>query len=364
MTSRPYVETVVFLGGISADVRMWVNRHPDENHPEVLATEGSFGPGGRAASAAVGAVRLGRRFVDLVGCVGDDMLGNVIVQSLKSEGVSVRLVDRMDSVQTGLRQVTLDGNGRRHSVEAPNANWHVGESQARRAESTILGADLLFATLEVPIDTVRRVVKTASARKLPVLLNAVPVSTATDIPLLSPTATGRSAAPAPAKAGGFASGAMVDEELLSLVDVLLLSWQGAQELAGSADDAGAMGVQLARRLLDKGAKAVVITLGEHGSLVATGGRHALVEPYAVRSIDLTGAGDAYAAALAVGLTDESRGQYRWEHLLRAARFASAAAAVSTTRLGGQSSLPTRDDVERLLTTQPTPAEMPGHVSTF
>lgn len=326
MTSRPYVDTLVFLGGISVDVRAWVTEQPDGDNPVTWGIEGSLGPGGRAAVAAAGAVKLGRRFVDLVGCVGDDLLGDSIVHSLKDSGVSVRLVDRVKGTATGLQQVAIDSKGDRRMVGVPAANWHTGEAQVRRADSTIFGADLLFATLEVPLDTVSRVVSVACSRGVPVLLNATPI----------PTPSGED---------------VLDDSLLRNVDVLLTNWSAAQRMAEMPDASGPVGLELGRRLLKLGPKAVVITLGEHGSMVAVRGKHALVEPVAAHAVDTTGAGDAYAAALAVGLTAQSRGNYRWEYLLQAARFASAAAAASVTRVGGLASLPDRDEVERLMTAQ-------------
>ena len=83
-TSRPYVESMVFFGGISADVRIKVEHHPDSDWPTVWGSDGVLALGGRAAGAAVASVRLGRRFVDLVGCVGDDLLGNSILDVVKT----------------------------------------------------------------------------------------------------------------------------------------------------------------------------------------------------------------------------------------------------------------------------------------
>jgi len=329
MTGRPYVETLVFLGGISADVRAWVREHPDGDAPVAWALEGSLGLGGRAATAAVGAVRLGRRFVDLVGCVGDDLLGNSLVSSLKDAGVSIRLVDRLDGAPTAIRQVVVDSKGERRSVGVANANAQVGQTQTRRADSTIFGADLLFATLEVPVPTVEQVVTMAAGRKVPVLLNATPV----------PAATGEQDLSRP---------------LLANVDVLLTDWTAGQRMADMTGVTGPSGVELSKRLLRLGPKSVVVTLGEHGSIVAVPGKHALIEPYTVRAVDDTAAGDAYASALAVGLTSQSRGRYRWEHLVEAARLASAAAALAVSKAGSHESLPTREDVERLMASQPIP----------
>lgn len=327
MTSRPYVETLVFMGGISADVRADVQEHPDGESEVAWGIHGRLEAGGRAASAAVGAVRLGRRFVDLIGCVGDDLLGDSMVSSLKDEGVSIRLVDKIPGSPTGMRQVVTDAKGDRRTVGVSNANWHCGDAQIRKADSTIFGADLLFCTLEVPLESVHKVVALAAQRNVGVLLDANPV----------PTAAGEDE---------------LTRNLLSNVDVLLVNWNAARRLAGVPDMQGPVAVELAKRLLRLGVKATVITMGEHGAMLANRGNHALVPAYSARVADPAGAGDAFAAALAVGLTDQARGGWRWEQLLHATKFASAAAAVAVGRFGGQESLPTRQEVERMMASQP------------
>lgn len=326
MSTRPYVDTCVFLGGISADVRTNVDRHTDEYRPIAWGYDGTVGPGGRAAMAAAGAVKLGRRFVDLVGCVGDDIFGSGISNALKDAGVATRLVGAAEGTPTGIRQIVVDAAGRRRVVSNANANAMVGEAQMRKADSTIFGADLLFATLEVPYDTVRSTIITAAQRGVPVLLNAAPLPT-------------------------FEGVIDLGKRMLSHVDVLLVNWNAAAAMADMVDVSGPTGLELGKRLLRMGPKAVIITLGEHGSIVAADDQHTLVEPYQVRTVDAALAGDAYAAGLAVGLTSQARGNFRWEHLVNAAKYASAAAAVAVSRPGGFEALPTKQEVERLMATQ-------------
>ncbi len=334
MTGRPYVETLVFLGGIAVDVRSWTPAHAEVDAPMVWASAGGVGPGGRGASAAVAAVKLGRRFVDLVGCVGDDFLGETIVGVLKDAGVSLRLVDRIPDTATGIQQVVIDDHGDRRTVASSNANSRVGMAQIRKADSTIFGADLLFATLEVPLATVKQVVAMAVGRNVPVLLNATPLPTVEGVKALG-------------------------KELLSKVDVLLINWSEALLLADMNGVTGPAGVEVCKRILRLGPKAVVVTMGEHGSMVAIRGKHALIEPFSVNAIDTTAAGDAYAGAFAVGLTSQSAGNYNWTHLLKAGHFASAAAALCVSKPGGHSALPDRESVERLLLSQPREVRVAG-----
>jgi ribokinase len=323
MTGRPYVESLVFAGGISAEMRAWVDEHPDFDREVAWATEGKLSPGGRAANASVAAVRLGRKFVDLVGCVGDDLLGESMIAALKEEGMSVRLVDRVPGAGTSLQQVVVDSKGERRTVGVANANWQCSEAHIRKSESSIFGADLMYATLEIPMPAVRRLVAISATRKVPVLLDATPV----------PTPGGDD---------------VIGTNLASHVDVLLANWNSASRMAGMAGTGGPVAVEMAKRLLAMGPKAVVITMGEHGALVAIRGKHALVQPPRAQVADVTAAGDVFGGALAVALTSQARGDWRWEQLIKAVEFATAAASVCVSRVGGRESFPTRADVERQL----------------
>jgi ribokinase len=324
--SRPYIESLVFFGGISADLRIQVDEFPSEAQPTVWGRDGALTLGGRAAGAATASVRLGRRFVDLVGCVGNDLLGRSILTSLKEDGVNTRLVDVIEEVSTALHEVYLDIHGNRRVVGSPNANARCLENQAKKADSTIFGADLLYATLEIPLSTVNRIVRTAAGRDVPVLLDATPLPTAEGFEDLDSTMMGRA-------------------------DVLLTNFASAQRLAGMAGAPGPNAVELAEKLLARGPRAVVITMGEHGAMLAVAGRHTFVPSFADYPLDLSSAGYAFGGGLAVGLTNQTRGNWRWEQLVYAVQFASATAAVCIQRKGGVSSLPKRDEVERLLAQQ-------------
>jgi ribokinase len=96
-------------------------------------------------------------------------------------------------------------------------------------------------------------------------------------------------------------------------------------------------------LLARGVQNVIITLGARGAWVAGAGLGQLIPAFKVKAVDTTAAGDVFNGALALALAEG-------KPLLEAARFASAAAAISVTRMGAQTSAPTRKEIERLLAT--------------
>jgi ribokinase len=110
--------------------------------------------------------------------------------------------------------------------------------------------------------------------------------------------------------------------------------------------------EAADTLRSRGVQNVIITLGAQGALVAGNGTRRFLPGYKVDAVDATGAGDVFNGALAVVIA-EGKG------LLEAASFANAAAAISVTRLGAQTSAPARKEIEHLLATGKVPRLVPG-----
>jgi ribokinase len=131
------------------------------------------------------------------------------------------------------------------------------------------------------------------------------------------------------------------DALLRRVSVLTPNELEAETLTGVKVRDARSAKKAARRLLEHGVEAVVITLGARGAWVATAAGDKRVPGFRVRAVDTTAAGDVFNGALAVAL-GEGRS------LLDAVRFANAAAAISVTRLGAQPSAPKRAEIERLL----------------
>jgi ribokinase len=166
--------------------------------------------------------------------------------------------------------------------------------------------------LETPLETVQAAAEIAAKAGVRVILN-----------------------PAPARP--------LPDSLLKLVSILTPNETEAELLTGIkvTDDTSA--AQAADKLLAKGVQAVILTLGARGAFVATKESKQLVPGFKVKAVDTTAAGDVFNGALAVALSEG-------RSLLEAARFASAAAAISVTRLGAQPSAPMRKEIEKVLKT--------------
>ncbi|MFT7835278.1 PfkB family carbohydrate kinase [Saccharothrix sp. BKS2] len=281
---------MLVLGSANADLVVPVPRRPGAGET-VLGGDPVVLPGGKGANTAVAAARLGVG-VAFVGAVGADRYGDLLRDSLAAAGVRTDLL-RTSTRPTGLAFITVTPDGENSIVVAPGANSDVGESDVDAL--TWAGVSVLACSLEVPVGTVARAVEAAAAHGVRPVLNLSPV------------------APVPAAA-------------LALLDPLIVNEHEAAALAGSP---GA--------LLDLGPKSAVVTLGARGALVVTPEGVTEVGAPEVSVVDTTGAGDAFAGALAAGLANG-------EPLPVAARFAARVAALSVTAAGAQPSYPTLDRV--------------------
>lgn len=301
---------VVVVGSLNLDL---VVRAPRLPAPGETVPGGVFATfrGGKGANQAVAAARMGAA-VRMVGRVGDDAFGATLREGLTAEGIDVRGVRVTANVASGVALITVDDAGQNTIVIAPGANGALTPADVEESRPLLSGAKLLLLQLEVPVESVHAAARLARARGLSVLLDPAP------------------AAPLP-------------DGLLALTDALLPNEVEAAALTGIAIadlEAAAAAAAVLRR---RGAGRVLVKLGARGVWADLGDRAFHVPGIAVRTVDTTAAGDAFAGALAAALAAGSS----WE---TAVVRANAAAALSTTRAGAQASMPSRDDVESFLST--------------
>ncbi|WP_223641780.1 ribokinase [Corallococcus sp. EGB] len=304
MSPRP---RIVVVGGVATD---YLVRGPSLPEPGGSAEGGIFQEalGGKGANGAVAAVRLGAD-ATLVARVGTDRRGLEQLASLEREGVALESVASDTEAPSGAVLVMVDGGGRKQTFSAPGANHRLSIRDVLRNAERIAAANVLLVQLEVPLDVVQAAVRLARAAGMRVVLD-----------------------PAPARP--------LPEVLLEDVHVIRPNAKEARALTGISVRDRASARRAARNLLMRGVGAAIIA-APGGSLLVSGEQEAWLPELPVDSVDSTGAGDAFSAALAVALAES-------QPLLAAARFAQAAAAIATTRVGAQAGLPYRDEVLGLL----------------
>ncbi len=298
---------VAVVGSLNRDIVLRVDHLPAPGET-VMGSSVTYHRGGKGANQALAAARLGRP-VAMVGKVGADHEGTAYLRALINDGVDVEGVSVDIDEPTGHAYILLDGSGENSIAVMPGANGRVGPEDVAAASRHLEHAAVTLAQLEIPTDAVKAAARLAGGR---FVLNAAPFHE-------------------------------LGAELLGLVDVLVvnrteLASLAGDELAGDGDDVAAQ----ARRIA--GPDAVVVTLGAQGALLTSAGGVVEVPAPVVVPVDTTGAGDAFCGALADSLA-------RGEDLEEAVRWAVAAGAVATTKLGAQTALPDAAAVAELLSGQ-------------
>lgn len=298
---------IVVVGSVNMDLVVRAPRIPSAGET-ILGESLAEYPGGKGANQAVAAARLHGQAA-MVGCVGDDAYGQALRRSLAEAGVlTTHLGTR--GPRTGVALIEVGEIGENSIVVVPGANALLTTRDVEQALAALPEAEILLLQLEIPLETVEGAALAARARGMRVLLD-----------------------PAPAQP--------LPDRLLAAVDYLTPNQLEAALLIGQPvmDRDGAP--EAARTLRARGAGAVLVKLGAEGVLLAdqTGQRY--IEGHRVATVDTTAAGDCLAGALASALV-------AGRSLPEAVAFANAAAALSTTRSGAQTSMPTPEEVERLL----------------
>lgn len=290
MSTRVFV-----LGSANADLVVAAERRPAGGET-VLGGDTQILPGGKGANTAVAAARLGADTA-LLGAVGNDGHARILLDSLRSAGVSTDLVRTVDR-PTGVAYITVTPDGENSILVSPGANQAL---QPEDVDELLPDSGVLVCSLEVPLSTVEHAVVTAAAAGVRCVLNLSPVAE------LAPRA-------------------------LAALDVLLVNeHEAAWLLDGEANHPA--------QLLALGPQNAVITMGARGALVVTAEGLVEIPAPQVQAVDTTGAGDAFAGALAGALV-------RGADIVAAVREAVQVAAISVTGRGAQPSYPTRAELQR------------------
>lgn len=270
--------------------------------------------GGKGANQAVAAAKLGAR-VTMVGRVGNDSFGQMQRRGMEALGIKTHLLTTDEDEPTGTALIIVDAQGQNSIVVVAGANGCLLPGDVEAARSAIGASDALLLQLENPIPAVQRAAEVAHELGVTVILN-----------------------PAPAPEGP------VSASLLHNVDYLIPNELEAAALTGIqvTDQDGAK--RAASHLRGQGVETVILTLGAQGALAISPQGTVRAPAFSVKAVDTTAAGDAFVAAFGVALCE---GQSLPEIL----RFANAAGALATTRLGAQPSLPSREEVEVYLQRQ-------------
>ena len=294
---------IVVLGSINMDLVARCDALPLRGQ---TLTAKSFTeiPGGKGANQAVAASRAGAR-VSMIGRIGSDAFADRLLTDLKDDRVDVKAVQTAEG-PSGVAMITVADDGENQIVVVPGANGCVTPKDVDRYADLITDADVLLLQLEVPMECVVRAIEVARGGDTRVILD-----------------------PAPAP-DNFPS------KLLE-VDLICPNETEAASLTGAPVETPDQIETAARRLYERGAKAVAITCGAHGTLLFDEKTVTHIEAFPTNAIDTTAAGDAFTGAVAVHWAET-------DLLVDAIRFGNAAGSIAASRAGAKPSLPTKSEI--------------------
>ncbi|MFB0766097.1 ribokinase [Aeromonas salmonicida] len=302
---------LVVLGSVNAD---HVLRVPHFPRPGETLTGHSYQvvPGGKGANQAVAAARLGAP-VSFIARIGDDAIGQQMRQGFEQDGIDVSAVELDETLPTGIAIIYVSDEGENSIGISAEANGALSPAMVKRHEAMIADAHTLLLQLEVPLESVFEAAKLARSHGTRVVLN-----------------------PAPAQP--------LSSELLALVDLITPNQTEAELLTGVKVSDEASAAQTAARFHQMGISDVMITLGSQGVYCSNARQQQLIPGFRVEAVDTTAAGDTFNGAL---LAAELAGA----DFNAAVRFAHGAAALSVTKFGAQSSIPSKVEVDAFLLAQ-------------
>ena len=299
---------IVVLGSINMDLVAVALALPKPGET-VMGDGFATLPGGKGANQAVAAARLGAD-VRMIGRVGDDVFGPMLLANLEANGVDISDVMTTPGMSSGIAVILLDDDRQNYIVGIYGANMACDEIQVEAASRALDGADALLLQMEIPLAVSLEAAHIARRMGVRVIYDPAPPS---EIPFSSYQA----------------------------FDIIAPNQSEAEVLTGVTVDGIDSAHEAASILRARGAHTALIKLGEQGVVYAADDCVGHVPAFQVEPVDTVAAGDGFAGALAVALAEG-------QPLERALRFASAAGGLVITKRGAQDAMPHRAEVERLL----------------
>ncbi len=299
----------MIIGSLNIDIVVLCSHRPQPGET-VIGLNHQFFSGGKGGNQAVAASHMGAG-VSMVGCIGNDYLGEIVTANLKKSGVSISAVRHVENKPTGAAFISIDKDGENSIIVSPGANVSLTGDTIIPFLSLIESSDILFLQCEVPVSATEKAISRAKEQGIVSLLNLAPCL------------------PIP------------DESILWKSTIITVNEIEAAYYTGldvrNQEDAEKAG----RELVKRGAGIAIITLGDMGSVsISEEGVHRQ-KAVKVDVVDTTAAGDTYIGAFGVEWI-------RTKSIEAAMKFGSAAAALAVSKMGAQSSIPGEKAVRSLI----------------
>jgi ribokinase len=294
MARRPRIAVV---GSANIDLTTFTDRFPKPGET-IFGRKFDLGFGGKGANQAV-AARLCGADVFMVARVGSDLFGPATIENFKKLDIDATHVKQIEGMSSGVAPIFVEANGQNRILVVKGANDALKPADVDAAAETLRAADCIVLQFEIPLETVYYTIAFARKHGIRCILNPAP-------------------------------GQPVDMSALAGLDYFVPNESEAEAITGIAVCNVEDAKKCAGKLVAGGIRRVIITLGANGSFLSGSGVSLHVPPFTVKSIDSTGAGDAFIGSFAVFLAEGVP-----EH--EAVRRANLYAGLSTTGIGTQKS---------------------------
>ena len=299
------MKKIVVIGSINMDLVTICDRAPNGGET-LLGSEFFQIPGGKGANQAVTIGKLGSRVV-ILGKVGDDLFGKELLSSMDKNGVDIQFIEKAP-VSTGIAKIVVEKNGQNRILVVPGANSYVDIEYIDNHLDVIKDCDVVIGQLEIPISTVEYAFKKAKEYGKITILN-----------------------PAPA--------IKLSEELIKNSDYIIPNESELEVITGMKIESFDGIIEAAKKVIKMGVKGLIVTLGEKGSLYLGNDKFTKHSAYKVKAIDTTAAGDSFIGGFVTRLD---------LGVDKAIEFATKVSAISVTKRGAQTSIPTMEEVENFV----------------
>ena len=290
------MKKIMVIGSISTDFNVQTDRRPKVGET-VKGQSFSTSFGGKGANQAVAAARLGAN-VHMVGTVGSDEFGHLLIDNLEANGISTTLVEQVNNVESGSAHIILADNDN-SIIYIPGANNEFKEERLDKLKDEMKTAEYVIIQNEIPMPIISGLIEICDELSVKIIYN-----------------------PAPA-----------EEMDLDLIDKVTYFTPNENEFS----------LLFPELTLEEGLKTypnkLIITLGSKGVAYSNGEEIIQIPSYKVKVKDTTGAGDTFNGALAYALSVDA-------DLKTSIQFANLVAAISIQKDGAQGGMPTLEEVIR------------------
>ena len=295
---------IIVVGSSNTDMVVKCKKLPSPGET-ILGGTFLMNPGGKGANQAVAAARLNGK-VTFVAKTGFDLFGDQAIHLFDAEGIDTKFIIKDTKNPSGIALIYVDENGENCIVVAPGSNAALSAYDIKDAVFDNDITDVYLMQLEIPVSTVEYVAQKVAGKGNRVILN-----------------------PAPAR--------QLSNDLLGSLYLITPNEVEAELLTGIRVNDAATAAKAAEKLMNKGVRNVIITMGAAGAFLLTEKISKMIQVVPVKAIDTTAAGDVFNGALAVAISEG-------KELEEAVKFANIAASISVTRMGAQSSTPYRKEI--------------------